>query len=70
MTPTLFYAEEALVRQITVEYLERELNRRLVYASNNKDFRSGKSWHWYERWVDVVRKYCRESGGEYKEKSI
>jgi hypothetical protein len=26
---------------------------------------AGKVWHWYERWVDVVRKHCRNSGGKY-----
>jgi hypothetical protein len=26
---------------------------------------AGKNWHWYERWVDVVRKHCRDSGGKY-----
>ncbi|ABK98892.1 hypothetical protein [Pelobacter propionicus] len=26
---------------------------------------AGKVWHWYERWVDVVRKHCRDSGGKY-----
>jgi len=26
---------------------------------------AGKVWHWYERWVDVVRKHCRDSGGQY-----
>jgi len=25
---------------------------------------AGKAWHWYERWVDVVREHCRE----YREK--
>jgi len=26
---------------------------------------AGKAWLWYERWVDVVRKHCRDSGGKY-----
>lgn len=26
---------------------------------------AGKVWHWYERWVDVVRNHCRISGGKY-----
>ena len=26
---------------------------------------AGKVWHWYERWVDVVRQHCRDSGGKY-----
>jgi hypothetical protein len=26
---------------------------------------AGKVWHWYERWVDVVRKHCRENPGKY-----
>jgi len=26
---------------------------------------AGKVWHWYDRWVDVVRKHCRDSGGKY-----
>jgi len=26
---------------------------------------AGKVWHWYERWVDVVRKHCQDSGGKY-----
>ena len=26
---------------------------------------AGKVWHWYERWVDEVRKHCRDSGGKY-----
>lgn len=26
---------------------------------------AGKNWHWYECWVDVVRKHCRDSGGIY-----
>ena len=21
---------------------------------------AGKAWHWYERWVDLVRKHCQE----------
>lgn len=23
---------------------------------------AGKLWHWYERWVDIVRKHCQDSG--------
>ncbi len=26
---------------------------------------AGKSWHWYESWVDVVRKHCQDSEGKY-----
>lgn len=26
---------------------------------------AGKVWHWYENWVDVVRKHCRDYGREY-----
>lgn len=26
---------------------------------------AGKAWHWYERWIDVVRKHCRDSGEKY-----
>lgn len=26
---------------------------------------AGKVWHWYERWVDVVRQHCRDSGEKY-----
>ncbi len=26
---------------------------------------AGKTWHWYEHWVDVVRKYCRENKDKY-----
>ena len=26
---------------------------------------AGKAWHWYERWVDVVRKHCRKNKGKY-----
>jgi hypothetical protein len=26
---------------------------------------AGKTWHWYERWVDVVRKYCHENKEKY-----
>lgn len=26
---------------------------------------AGKVWHWYERWVDVVRKHCRENSERY-----
>ena len=26
---------------------------------------AGKAWHWYERWVDVVREHCREFRGKY-----
>jgi len=24
-----------------------------------------KAWHWYERWVDVVRKYGRDNKEQY-----
>jgi len=26
---------------------------------------AGKVWHWYERWVDVVRAHCRENRDKY-----
>lgn len=26
---------------------------------------AGKVWHWYERWVEVVRKHCRDNRGRY-----
>ncbi|HCC55319.1 MAG TPA: DUF3644 domain-containing protein [Desulfobulbaceae bacterium] len=26
---------------------------------------AGKAWHWYERWVDIVRKHCQDSQGKY-----
>lgn len=26
---------------------------------------AGKAWHWYERWIDVVRKQCRDNRGKY-----
>ncbi len=26
---------------------------------------AGKAWHWYERWVDVVRKHCKNNKGKY-----
>jgi hypothetical protein len=26
---------------------------------------AGKTWHWYERWVDVVRKHCRDNKEQY-----
>ena len=26
---------------------------------------AGKSWHWYERWVDVVRRHCQDNRGIY-----
>jgi hypothetical protein len=26
---------------------------------------AGKAWHWYERWVDIVRKHCQDSKGKY-----
>lgn len=26
---------------------------------------AGKSWHWYESWVDIVRQHCRENQGMY-----
>lgn len=26
---------------------------------------AGKAWHWYERWVDVVRKHCQENKEQY-----
>ena len=26
---------------------------------------AGKAWLWYERWVEVVRKHCRDSRGKY-----
>ena len=22
-------------------------------------------WYWYERWVDVVRKHCKDNRGKY-----
>ncbi len=70
MTLTLVCAKDTLMQQTTAEYFDRELGWESLYACNNKGFRPGKIWHWYERWVDVVRKHCRESGGEYREKSI
>lgn len=27
---------------------------------------AGKQWHWYENWVDVVRKHCAENAGAYR----
>lgn len=24
-----------------------------------------KTWHWYERWIEVVLKHCKDSGGKY-----
>ena len=67
MTPTSLYTEDALVQGTAAEYLEQRLGWKPVYARNNKDFRPGKIWHWYERWVDVVRKHCWESGGNIYE---
>ena len=64
MTPTP-YTEDTLVQQTTAEYLEQELGWESVYAYNNEDFEPDKVWHWYERWVDVVRKHCQGSGGKY-----
>jgi hypothetical protein len=26
---------------------------------------AGKTWHWYERWVDIVRKHCQDEGRKY-----
>lgn len=26
---------------------------------------AGKYWHWYKRWVDVVRKHCKDNKGLY-----
>ena len=26
---------------------------------------AGKTWHWYERWVELVRKHCQENRGKY-----
>ena len=26
---------------------------------------AGKAWHWYERWVDVVREHCQENKEQY-----
>jgi hypothetical protein len=26
---------------------------------------AGKAWHWYERWVDLVRKHCQENKENY-----
>jgi hypothetical protein len=26
---------------------------------------AGKYWHWYERWVDVVKKHCQENRKRY-----
>ncbi len=26
---------------------------------------AGIHWHWYERWVDVVRKHCQENSAKY-----
>lgn len=26
---------------------------------------AGKVWHWYERWVEEVRKHCQENKGKY-----
>jgi len=23
------------------------------------------SWYWYDRWIDVVRKHCRDNSGDY-----
>jgi hypothetical protein len=28
---------------------------------------AGKHWHWYERWVDVVRKHCQENAADYRD---
>lgn len=28
---------------------------------------AGKYWHWYERWVDVVRQHCQENAARYKD---
>lgn len=53
------YTEDTLVQQTTAEYLEQELGWESVYAYSNEDFGPGK----VERWVDVVRKRCRDCGG-------
>ena len=34
-------------------------------AKNYGTLVAGKSWHWYERWVDVVRKHCHKNKGQY-----
>lgn len=26
---------------------------------------AGKHWHWYERWIDVVRKHCQDNHFQY-----
>jgi len=26
---------------------------------------AAKTWHWYERWIEVVLKHCKDSGGKY-----
>ena len=26
---------------------------------------AGKVWHWYERWVDLVREHCRDNKEVY-----
>ena len=26
---------------------------------------AGKTWHWYERWIEVVRKHCQENKEKY-----
>ena len=27
---------------------------------------AGKSWHWYETWLEVVRKYCSDNAEDYR----
>jgi hypothetical protein len=27
---------------------------------------AGKTWHWYERWVEEVREHCRENSSKYQ----
>ncbi len=31
---------------------------------------AGKTWHWYERWVDEVRKHCSENKERYSNEGI
>ncbi len=49
-------------------YYHAQLWKSLDAKSRTKNYGTlvaGKIWHWYEGWVDVVRKHCQENREKY-----